>query len=441
MEAASLHRLAVLRARNKKFTESAELFRRAIALDPKNAVILCDFAQLYADRKDYEEAERLLKNALNLDPNNQKVLMNLGILIASQKNERETEGLRYLKLAVGEAEAYRELAKVYRRKGDVGRAEFAEQRAKLADNQPTPSTTLAAEDVSVRPPQPSAHQPQTPPEVVNRVRQELTDLETRKAIADTQRYTATPPVPRQPFIPAPTGTTSQEKIKVIPSETATVKTIPFPSIPNESPGRMVATQPPPPVDTPLDPFSPALTQEPSAVVPLPVAQTTTDQLGPLLVIQSSDRSKMLDTITFVRATEKKSTNSNSPEPQLLKISPAKTVEPKTDEGKQFPVTEELNRQMSVPPIRMLPNGENKVGRSEGNNPLRQIPPGGAGLIDPSTETPTIASLPSFSSVGGKKVSVINTQKGLPLVGYNAEVFMKLFFRFKFRLFLFFFYLA
>jgi len=364
-EASALHRLAVLRARSKKFTESADLFRRAAALDPKNAIILCDFAQLYVDRKDYDEAEKLLKQALLLEPNNQRVLVSLGVLIASQRNERQAEGLHYLKLAVGEAEAYRELAKIYRSRGDVGRAEFAEQQALHAGNQPTTSPTFAAEDISIPP-------PQTPS--VNRVRQEVTDI---------QRQTT--PAPRQPFIPTPRGTASPEKIKVIPTENTT--------------GTTAASVHGTPTSA-ADPFVTIHPQEsPAATAPA----TTADRFGPLLIIQPSERSKMLDTITFVQATDTKTSTAHSPEPSLIKItSPSKAGSPKPEGGtagageipQPFPVSEELNEQMNVP--RVLPNGEKQVGQS--GNPLRQFPPGRGGLIDPSAETSTIAVLPSFSAV-------------------------------------------
>jgi len=412
MEAAALHRLAVLRARNKKFTESADFFRRAAALDPKNAMILCDFAQLYADRKAYDDAERMLKNALSLEPNNPKILFNLGVIIASQQNERQTEGLRYLKLAVGEAEAYRELAKIYRSKGDIGRAEFAEQRAKLAVNQPTDnpqaaSYTLTADTVPIRP-------PHTPPEVVNRVRQELADSEVREIVAAQQR-TPTPLVTQPPFIPAPISPADPEKITVVPSGTATdVNVVPFPIIASEAPAQSVAELPPPPADPPVDPFASLRQPELPPVIPqqtaLPAVQTIPSRSEPLLVIQPSARSKMLDTITFVQATESKSTNSSSSEPQLIKIPSPTATEPNSPQ--RLPVSEELNRQINVQPIRVLPNGEKRVGQSGQSNPLRQIPPGRAGLIDPSADTSLIASLPSYSAVGIKRISGTDQRNNL-----------------------------
>ena len=151
MEAAALHRIAIIKARNGKFSESLNLFERALILDPVNLLILGDFAQFYADCEDYERAETILTNAMNLDPKNPKVLLKLGEVIASQRHDRQAEGLRYMKLAVGESGAYRELARIYRSKGDISRAEFAEYKAKLAENPPNNSNIPTASPDAVIP--------------------------------------------------------------------------------------------------------------------------------------------------------------------------------------------------------------------------------------------------------------------------------------------------
>jgi len=92
LEAASLHRLAVIKARSKQFPESVALFRGALDLEPRNALILRDFAQLFVERKDYAEAEKLLRRALDADPDDQKTrsnLDNLASLIAMQRADRQ----------------------------------------------------------------------------------------------------------------------------------------------------------------------------------------------------------------------------------------------------------------------------------------------------------------------------------------------------------------
>ncbi len=123
-----LHRLAVLHAKRKQFDASEQFFQRAVRLDNDNLALLGDFAQLQFDRKRYRDAEIILKYAFLLDPDNIRVLYNLGYSVGLQP-DRQTEGLRYLKLALGEIKALRELAKIYRVLDENEQAEFAEQRA------------------------------------------------------------------------------------------------------------------------------------------------------------------------------------------------------------------------------------------------------------------------------------------------------------------------
>ena len=384
MEASALHRLAVIRARNKKFTESATLFRRAIDLDPRNALVLRDYAQLHADRKDFDEAEKLLKKAFDLDPNNPQVLFTLGSLIASQKVSREAEGLRYLKLAVGEREAYLELARIYRSKGDISRAEFAEQKAQLAGNSPVPTGNNA---VAGRP-------PYTPPEVVQRVRQENFLAEAREMIADQQRIAA-PPVGQPPFIPAPTN----------------------PGRPNATPSTIAAIPAAPPIDpfdAALRPMNPPANQPDPAVRRLgPPTESTVTQAAvrmipnnarPLPVIQPTEQQNKRDPFSPILIIENDSV-SDAPEQQLIKvISPTRT-EPKTS-SPPSPMSENLER-YNTPPIRVVPNGAKPVSRSTATNPLRQIPPGGLNLLDSIAGVPLIAALPSYSVAEARKMPRID----------------------------------
>jgi hypothetical protein len=89
----------------------------------------------------FSVAEPLLKSAALAAPHDRKVLYNLGCTVASQEG-RQTEGLRYLKLSLGEKEAYRELAKIYQRQGKENEATFALQHAeRIKTNQPIPQIT------------------------------------------------------------------------------------------------------------------------------------------------------------------------------------------------------------------------------------------------------------------------------------------------------------
>ncbi|MDR0390551.1 MAG: hypothetical protein LBH59_01490, partial [Planctomycetaceae bacterium] len=140
---AILHRLAVLNAKMKNYTESERYFRIALADNNVNvnSTFLCDFAKLYIDRNRLQDAETILKNAILITPSDRRTLFNLGQVIA-QQTDRQTEGLRYLKLALGDKLAYQELAKIYRKLGSENQAEFAEQQALLAkDETPKNNTT------------------------------------------------------------------------------------------------------------------------------------------------------------------------------------------------------------------------------------------------------------------------------------------------------------
>ena len=271
MEAVATHRLAVIQARKNQFTESASLFKRAIELDPKNVLILCDFAQLHVNRKDINEAELILKNALSMEPNNPKVLYNLGLVIADPQRERQTEGLRYLRLAVGEADAYRELARIYRSKGDTGRAEFAEQKATLANRERSKDQTASRDVLAAAPTGNYSRPVQTPPEFVNRVREELVLREiveeVHRTAASSASSTSPQPVAQTPVVPT-TPTTLATPQDIVAENTAIVGSFfPLPPLPNTSTQTAATespTSPTPPEVTPqtqlaseppVDPFA------------------------------------------------------------------------------------------------------------------------------------------------------------------------------------------
>jgi Tfp pilus assembly protein PilF len=75
-------RLAVLRDKQGKYRESAELYRTAIEVDPGNPVIFCDQGySLYLQRR-WAEAEMVLRQAIVCDPEHSRAHNNLGLVLA-----------------------------------------------------------------------------------------------------------------------------------------------------------------------------------------------------------------------------------------------------------------------------------------------------------------------------------------------------------------------
>ncbi|MDR1962590.1 MAG: hypothetical protein LBQ50_02290, partial [Planctomycetaceae bacterium] len=211
LESPVLHRLAILKAKEQKITESETYFREALQHDRENTALLCDFAKLYSDQKKYADAETILKNALLIAPDHRRILFNLGFVIVLQPN-RQTEGLRYLKLAIGEVAAYQELAKIYRQQGNNGQAEFAEQRAAILEK-----SRASAESVDSMTSPTVPMDAQTKKELIQHVKEELLRLETAEIAAATQTATiktitpipeplSTEPLPTEPLPTQPSPT-------------------------------------------------------------------------------------------------------------------------------------------------------------------------------------------------------------------------------------------
>ena len=488
MEAAALHRLAVIKARNKKFTESLHLFERAIVLDSKNTQILCDFAQLYADRKDYEHAETILKNVISLTPDNPKALFNLGEVIALQRGDRHAEGFRYLKQAVGEAEAYRELARIYRSKGELREAESAEKRAISAEGQ---QTTLAAGPGTSPSLQPK--RPATPPESVspdsvpqamaNRAREETGNLEKSDVSAEQrQRQSGTSPIGQTPIGSTPIGSTPTVSTPAsqyeaggtavaLSENAATNQKKPLRVIPSGQPVPQEAATKSHTPAMPVDPFAMAacspetLSATPSSApsvastAPSTIAPETPmvrrfPNVEPQKTLQPSEQSGVIDPFSFVQVAESKPPANNdssfvkiiTPEKgdtatkiSLPKRSPISSDEKEKLVVRTFPGGAGRNEQTSVSKTDAGKKesdkkgaGKKDMGKTDSyaagrmSNPLRQMPNGDTGLIDPASDVPMIASLPSYSSVGAKKIpridpidvqeqskNILNTVESLP----------------------------
>ena len=389
LEAAALHRLAVIRARNKKFSESANLFRRALDLEPRNAFILSDFAQLHTERKDYVEAENLFKRALEADPNNRNILFNLGSIVALQRSDRQAEGLRYLKLAVGEADAYRELAKIYRSKGDLERAQFAERKAQeaLAAGNTAPTGRLL---------QRTEHQQLTPSEVVNQVRQELADSDMRRSIGEQVQQAVPPPGIPVPFIPSMIPSTPQPTAQ--PRQVSLVRHLGPPALPTATLGETSSGLRALPSKSAFPSVSPSFQQPSGATDPFAPVQTpgAPSSPNPQTFIYTPSNNAAPTSIAPPIKTEKN---------HLLVRSLAFTPQPpKRETG------------LEVLPVRDEPVGDDTVQfassysapseHTDMGNPLRVRPLANEGLIDPVADVSIIASLPSFSAVEARTPSRI-----------------------------------
>ncbi|MDR1480207.1 MAG: tetratricopeptide repeat protein [Planctomycetaceae bacterium] len=197
-----LHRMAVLNAKTKNYTASEHYFRLALADKNVNSSFLCDFAKLYADRNRLNDAETILKNAVLVAPNDRRTLFNLGQVIAQQV-DRQAEGLRYLKLALGDKLAYTELAKIYRKLGSENQAQFAEQQAMLAKDD---TQKNIANDNNTK---------EIPQSVIEKIKHELMQLEAKeiavvqdKILTDDERKLLTDPLAankNQTTIPPPSA--------------------------------------------------------------------------------------------------------------------------------------------------------------------------------------------------------------------------------------------
>ncbi|MDR2763087.1 MAG: hypothetical protein LBB88_10825, partial [Planctomycetaceae bacterium] len=251
---AILHRMAVINAKTKNYAESEKFFRMALIDSNANPVFLCDFAKLYVDRNQLNDAETILKNAVLAAPNDQRTLFNLGQVIAQQK-DRQTEGLRYLKLALGDKLAYKELAKIYRKIGSENQAQFAEQQAMLAKDEPPKFN------------QNNQNQPEIPPELVEKIKQELMILEAKeiasiqdKILTDNERQLLADPLSatkNQNINQTPTNPTTHPIPSPTPTLSSTSSTTPPTVLPNPSTTSIFSVLPPPSILPP-----PALLTDP-----------------------------------------------------------------------------------------------------------------------------------------------------------------------------------
>ncbi len=135
-----LHRLAVMSARQGKFDEANQYFEKALAAGAPTAELLSDHGYcLYLEDR-LPEAEQELRDAMTLDPQYKAAKVNLGLVLGQQ--ERLGESFAAFKDAVGEAQAYANLAYVHAQRNDFQQAEMLYSRA-LSTNPEMRSAALA----------------------------------------------------------------------------------------------------------------------------------------------------------------------------------------------------------------------------------------------------------------------------------------------------------
>ncbi|MDR2704740.1 MAG: tetratricopeptide repeat protein [Planctomycetaceae bacterium] len=431
LESPVLHRLAILKAKEQKFTESEQYFREALKRDKENTALLCDFAKLYSDQKNYADAETILKNALLITPNHRRTLFNLGLIIALQ-NDRQTEGLRYLKLAIGEPAAFRELAKIYRQQGNNAQAEFAEQRATILEKSqtPPPANSLTSPTVTMN--------DQTKNELVQRIKEELLRLETAEIVANPQLasgFTPRSETTEVTTIPQPATTETEPPLtKLLPTNSASAEPLLTKPLQTKSPStELLQTEPlqtellqtkslqtelpkteslptnPQPIkqlqkETPSDPFLAAVEsqkiEEPkqnhqwteSAVESFPV------KTSPNIETKSSETVKPLQTFPEL------------PQQQVVKII---KPEPLTNESvKTFP--QEVQSDPKTNHLRTLPATEFRISNStEGDADIPKQPEVRPLTIIPLEDAAAVKNIPEYTAINVRKIPLTESEKTTP----------------------------
>lgn len=142
--ATAYHRLAVVTAKLKDYERSEKYFREAMKTKPQDTELMCDFAQLLNEQKRYYEAELVLNNARLINPEDPKTLYFLGNVLGSQGHYQL--GLRYLRKSIGEIEALKEIAVIYRKNGEHAIADATERKIARLTGEDDDMRNIAATD-------------------------------------------------------------------------------------------------------------------------------------------------------------------------------------------------------------------------------------------------------------------------------------------------------
>lgn len=141
------HRLAIVSARMNDKAAMDRFFREAAAKDQRNPDILADYGYAKSLQADLKGAEMLYRQALQIRPGHKRSLNNLGIALAHQK--RDSESLSTFRRAVGEAQAYSNLAYIQAQRGDGHLAAQSYSRALSIDPKLKPASSAMVQLASM----------------------------------------------------------------------------------------------------------------------------------------------------------------------------------------------------------------------------------------------------------------------------------------------------
>jgi Tfp pilus assembly protein PilF len=129
--ARAYHRLALMHEKTGHGSESKELFLRAIACDPKNAEVICDYGYWCYLRQDWDESQNQFQRALKLDPGMMRAHNNLGLVCA--RTDRPDDALKHFELAgLSPADGRANLGFVYLTQERIPEAKVELERAVAA---------------------------------------------------------------------------------------------------------------------------------------------------------------------------------------------------------------------------------------------------------------------------------------------------------------------
>jgi len=124
--------LGELALQKNQFEASNRYFEESIKHNPDLEVYGKYGESLFRLQGNYVGAETLFRQAMTLAPNDLRFQLQLGRTLAYQKKYQA--GLGYLKTAIGEQQAYDEIAKIYHQHGEYERAALAMTKAHESQN-------------------------------------------------------------------------------------------------------------------------------------------------------------------------------------------------------------------------------------------------------------------------------------------------------------------